>query len=62
MSSSGLDLNDEVMGWMRVGQIYDLKGERDKALEAYRKATALAPESDAGREAKGYLRSPYQRG
>jgi len=60
VKSPGLDLNAEVMSWMRLGQIYDLMPDRGKAVQAYQKAVALAPDSDPGREAKGYLRSPYR--
>ena len=60
-SARTLDLNTEVMAWMRLGQIYDLKGDRSQALEAYQKAVALAPDSDPGKEARGYLNSPYRR-
>ncbi|HYZ85918.1 MAG TPA: tetratricopeptide repeat protein [Bryobacteraceae bacterium] len=56
-----LDLNTALMSWMRVGQILDLKGDRKQALEAYRQAIALAPESEAAKESKGYLSSPYKR-
>ena len=34
--------------------------DRGKAVQAYQNAVALAPDSDPGREAKGYLRSPYR--
>jgi tetratricopeptide (TPR) repeat protein len=61
VTAPGLDLNAEVMSWMRLGQIYDLIPDRSKAVQAYQKAVALAPDSDPGREAKSYLRSPYQR-
>jgi tetratricopeptide (TPR) repeat protein len=55
-----LDLNTEVLTWMRTGQIYDLKGRREQALSAYRKAVALAPNSGPGKESKEYLSSPYR--
>jgi tetratricopeptide (TPR) repeat protein len=56
-----LDLNTEVLTWMRLGQIHDLTGRREDALEAYKKAVAAAPNAAAGRESKRYLRSPYRR-
>jgi tetratricopeptide (TPR) repeat protein len=56
-----LDLNTEVLTWMRLGQIHDLSGRREDALEAYKKAVAAAPNAAAGRESKRYLRSPYRR-
>jgi tetratricopeptide (TPR) repeat protein len=56
-----LDLNTGVLAWMRLGQIYDLKGLRPQAVEAYRRAAAFAPDSDAARESRGYMNSPYRR-
>jgi len=56
-----LDLNTAVLAWMRLGQIYDLKGERSFAIEAYRQAIATAPESDAAKESQRYLGEPYRR-
>jgi tetratricopeptide (TPR) repeat protein len=56
-----LDLNTGVLAWMRLGQIYDLKGQRGLAMEAYRHAMAFAPDSDAARESRQYLISPYRR-
>jgi tetratricopeptide (TPR) repeat protein len=56
-----LDLNTGVLAWMRLGQIYDLKGQRGLAIEAYRHAMAFAPDSDAARESRQYLTSPYRR-
>jgi tetratricopeptide (TPR) repeat protein len=56
-----LDLNTGVLAWMRVGQIYDLKGQRPLAMDAYRHAVAFAPDSDAARESRQYLSSPYHR-
>ena len=56
-----VDLNTEVLTWMRLGQIHDLTGQREDALEAYRKAIAAAPSAAAARESKRYLRSPYRR-
>jgi len=55
-----MDLNTSVLAWMRLGQIYDVKGRRGEAMEAYKKAIAAAPNSDAARESKGYLSSPYR--
>ena len=56
-----LDLNTGVYAWLRLGQAYDLKGRRAEAVAAYRKATEMAPDSEAGREARRYLSSPYRR-
>lgn len=56
-----LDVNTAMNAWMRLGQSYDLLGQRAKALAAYRQAVTAAPESDAGRESKRYLSSPYRR-
>jgi tetratricopeptide (TPR) repeat protein len=56
-----IDLNTEVYAWLRLGQIYDLTKRRSQALDAYRKAAAAAPQSDAAVEAKRYLAAPYRR-
>ncbi len=56
-----LDLNTGVMSWMRLGQIYDLEGQRDRAVAAYHKAVAMAPDSEVGRESREYIMSPFRR-
>jgi len=56
-----LDPNTGVTAWMRLGQTYDLKDDRAKALEAYRKCMAYAPGSYRAKEAQRYLRSRYRR-
>ncbi len=56
-----LDVNTAMNGWMRLGQAYDLLGKRSQAVAAYQQAVNAAPESDAGRESKRYLNSPYRR-
>lgn len=60
-SAGDLDLSTGVLAWMRLGQIYDLKGQRALAVEAYRRAAAFAPDSEAAKESRGYLSSPYRR-
>jgi len=59
--SEDLDLHTGVLAYMRLGQAYDMKGERANAQTAYRKAIALAPQSDVARESRGYLNRPYRR-
>jgi tetratricopeptide (TPR) repeat protein len=59
--SHELDLNTGIMSWMRLGQIYDLQGRRAAALAAYKKAVAMAPQSDVARESRGYVARPYKR-
>jgi tetratricopeptide (TPR) repeat protein len=59
--SEELDLSTGVMAWLRLGQIHDLKGQRPEAVEAYRKAIALAPESEAAKESRRYITAPYKR-
>jgi tetratricopeptide (TPR) repeat protein len=56
-----VDLTTGVMAWLRTGQIYDMKGRRNEAIEAYRKAIDYAPQADAAQEAKRYLSAPYRR-
>jgi predicted Zn-dependent protease len=59
--SGELDLNTAVLAWLRLGQLYDLKGKRDAAVRAYQETIKTAPESRAASEAKGYISSPYKR-
>lgn len=56
-----LDPNTGVTAWMRLGQTYDLRGSRERALEAYRNAIAYAPGSYRADESRRYLREPYTR-
>jgi tetratricopeptide (TPR) repeat protein len=56
-----LDLNTAVMAWLRLGQVYDLEGKRQNAVEAYRETVKTAPKSEAALEAKTYMSSPYRR-
>ncbi len=60
-SPKDLDLNMGALAYMRQGQIYDMKNKRDRAIEAYKQAIAFAPQTDAAREAKRYIGSPYRR-
>jgi Flp pilus assembly protein TadD len=61
-NSGSLDLNSGSMAWLRLGQSYDMTQKRDLAVSAYRQAIALAPDSDAARQARDFLRRPYRRG
>ena len=56
-----LDLSSGVLAWMRLGQLQDLKGNRDSAIAAYKQAVAFAPKSDVANESKRYIGSPYRR-
>jgi tetratricopeptide (TPR) repeat protein len=56
-----LDLNTAIMACMRLGQTYDLAGRRTLAIAAYRKAIALAPQSEVGKESRSYVTKPYRR-
>jgi tetratricopeptide (TPR) repeat protein len=46
--------------WLRVGQIHDLKKQRNEAIAAYRQAVRAAPESEAAGESKNYLAFRYK--
>jgi len=59
--ADALDLSTGVLAWMRLGQTYDLKGERSNAVAAYRQAIHYAPQSEAAKESRGYISSPYRR-
>lgn len=59
--TSNLDLHTEVMAWLRLGQINDMQGRREEAIQAYRQAVAAAPQSEAAKESKQYINSRYRR-
>lgn len=61
-AAEDVDLNTGVYAYLRLGEIYDLKGQRAQAMTEYRKAIAYAPDSEAAAEAKRCLSSPYKRG
>jgi len=56
-----LDLNTGVYAWLRLGQIYDLKGNRKEAVHAYNQTMVYAPGSDAANEALDYALTRYKR-
>jgi epoxyqueuosine reductase len=56
-----LDLNTEVLAWLRLGQVEDLQGRHTEAIPAYREAIKVAPKSEPAVEARGYLSTPYHR-
>jgi len=56
-----LDLNTGVYAWLRLGQIYDLKGNRKEAVRAYNQTMVYAPGSDAANEALNYTLNKYKR-
>jgi tetratricopeptide (TPR) repeat protein len=60
-SADELDLNTAVMAWLRLGQVYDLQGKHQYAVDAYRQTEKVAPDSAAATEAKGYIGNPYRR-
>lgn len=60
-NASTLDLGTAVLAWLRLGQLYDLRGDHGRAVEAYKEAMKTARDSPAAKEAKGYISSPYQR-
>jgi tetratricopeptide (TPR) repeat protein len=57
-----LPAHTAVLAWLRLGQTYDMRGRRNEAQEAYRQAISVAGQSDAAKEARNYLGSPYKRG
>jgi tetratricopeptide (TPR) repeat protein len=59
--ASKLDVNTALLAWMRLGQSLDMKGRRAEAVEAYKQASALAPESEVAKESRDYIRRPYRR-
>jgi tetratricopeptide (TPR) repeat protein len=61
-ASADVDLNTGVSAYLRIGQIYDMKGQRAQAVTYYKKAIEYAPGSDAAQESKKYIATPYRRG
>lgn len=61
MKANTLDLNTGVYAWLRLGQIYDLKGKRKEAVHAYNQTMVFAPGSDAANEAQNYALNRYKR-
>jgi tetratricopeptide (TPR) repeat protein len=59
--ASSLDLATGSMSWLRIGQIHDMQGHRKEAVDAYKHAIAVAPNSEAAKESKEHLTSPYRR-
>jgi tetratricopeptide (TPR) repeat protein len=59
--AAALDLGTATMARLRLGQVYDLKGNHKQAMEAYRETMKTAPESAAAMEAKSYMSNPYRR-
>ena len=45
---------------VRLGQVYDLRGQRQQAREAYQRVVASAPKSRCGQESQRFLLKPYQ--
>ncbi|MBV9294335.1 MAG: tetratricopeptide repeat protein [Acidobacteriaceae bacterium] len=56
-----LDLNTAVLAWLRIGQTYDLQGNHQQAIGAYRETMKTAPKSQAATEASTYISNPYRR-
>jgi len=56
-----LDLNTGVLAYMRQGQIYDLTNRHSLAVPRYEAAIKFAPQSDAAKECRRYIASPYNR-
>ncbi len=56
-----LDLNTAVLAWLRLGQVYDLQGNHQDAIEAYRETMKTAPKSEVAQEAQSYIANPYRR-
>lgn len=60
-NANTIDLNTGVYAWLRLGQIYDLKGNRKEAVRAYNQTMVFAPGSDAANEAQNYALNRYKR-
>ena len=58
---SAVDLNTGLYAWLRIGQIHDLRKNRDEAKRAYLQTVSMAPNADASTAARNYLLSRYKR-
>ena len=56
-----LDSSTAVYVWVRIGQVYDLKGQRQPAIEAYQRVVRGAPDSEAASESRRYIAARYKR-
>ena len=59
--TDGLDPGTLTMAWLRLGQVYDLQGDHQQAILAYRNVVKTSPHSQAAVEAKNYIANPYRR-
>jgi tetratricopeptide (TPR) repeat protein len=59
--AGSMDTASAGSAWLRLGQIYDLKGQREQAVDAYREAMKIAPETDAAEQAKLLVSTKYKR-
>ncbi len=59
--ASELDSSTAVLAWLRLGQVYDLQGNHQQAVMAYRASMRIDPDSGVADEAKGYISNPYKR-
>jgi len=52
----------EVSPQIRLGQIFDISGQRDRAVNEYQQAQRTRDNTGAGQdEIQNYLRKPYER-
>jgi tetratricopeptide (TPR) repeat protein len=58
---STLDAPSAGNAWLRLGQICDLKGQRQPAIAAYREAMRAAPDSQAAEQAKSHITWRYKK-
>jgi tetratricopeptide (TPR) repeat protein len=60
-NASTLDAPSAGNAWLRLGQIWDLKGQRPQAIAAYREAMRAAPDSQAADQAKSHITWRYKK-
>jgi tetratricopeptide (TPR) repeat protein len=60
-SAGSMDPASAGNAWLRLGQIHDLKGQRQQAVDAYREAMKVAPETDAAEQAKTLVLTKYRK-
>lgn len=60
-TAGSLESHHAGSAWLRLGQIYDLKGQRREAVAAYQQAMRVAPETDAAEQAKALVSTKYKK-
>jgi hypothetical protein len=60
VEQDGVEPETRTLAWLRIGQIHDLRLDRDAAVKAYRRSSDADPLSEAARQARQFLVDPYR--